>query len=282
MTDAAASPTASRAERPLAIITAPDGATRELAPGMRLCFGRSQHNDLVIPDSKLSLSRFAGEIAAEAGGVRVTNRSQTHLLRIVMGTGVNTLPPAKDKTPAASLIVNTGTVLVGSPGMHTENRMLQVTVVSTASGTPPPTPLPAPEEASTVGPWEMNTATRYFAVALVLCRNRLENSAESGRDPSAKQIAHAILELTSAHHLLNRIDAGDLNESNRLTQRIRDHLKYLMTRLGETGQVPENVRLNKQSLAHYLVALEILRRDHLKLLTDPEWLSVQERLWWDE
>ncbi|HLU97671.1 MAG TPA: FHA domain-containing protein [Thermobifida alba] len=283
MTDAAAPPVDSPLRpHPRATVTTPDGTVHDLAPGMRLCFGRSRRADIVVRPDDPKLSRIAGEIAVEAGGVRITNRSSTHLLRVVMRGRTTDLPQTAAATPAASFVLVEGTVAVGSPTMHAEHQVLQVTVAP-GEPDPRPGPLPATEETSTVGPWEIDTETRYFAVALALCQDRLENPAASGRVPTAKETTLAVLRLTHCHHHLGRIRAGDAATLGRLTKRVEDHLKYLRKLLRDKGQLPRGVEhLSKQSLAHYLVDLEILRPEHLELRTDPRWLAVQEQLWWDE
>lgn len=283
MTDAAAPPVDSPSHpHPRATVTTPDGTVYDLAPGMRLCFGRSRRADIVIRPDDPKLSRIAGEIAVEDGGVRITNRSSTHLLRVVMRGRTTDLPQTAAATPAASFVLVEGTVEVGSPTMHAEHQVLRVTVAPRTPD-PRPEPPPATEETSTVGPWEIDTETRYFAVALALCQDRLENPAASGRVPTAKETTLAVLRLTHCHHHLSRIRAGDAATLGRLTKRVEDHLKYLRKLLRDKGQLPRGVEhLSKQSLAHYLVDLEILRPEHLGLRTDPRWLAVQEQLWWDE
>lgn len=238
MTDAAAPPVDSPLRpHPRATVTTPDGTVHDLAPGMRLCFGRSRRADIVVRPDDPKLSRIAGEIAVEAGGVRITNRSSTHLLRVVMRGRTTDLPQTAAATPAASFVLVEGTVAVGSPTMHAEHQVLQVTV---APGEPDPRPGPPPatEETSTVGPWEIDTETRYFAVALALCQDRLENPAASGRVPTAKETTLAVLRLTHCHHHLSRIRAGDAATLGRLTKRVEDHLKYLRKLLRDKGQLP--------------------------------------------
>src|SRR5690606_5783840 len=180
-------------------------------------------------------------------GVRITNRSSTHLLRVVMRGRTTDLPQTAAATPAASFVLVEGTVAVGSPTMHAEHQVLQVTVAP-GEPDPRPGPLPATEETSTVGPWEIDTETRYLAVALALCQDRLENPAASGRVPTAKETTLAVLRLTHCHHHLGRIRAGDAATLGRLTKRVEDHLKYLRKLLRDKGQLPRGVEhLSKQS-----------------------------------
>ncbi len=264
-------------------VTAPDGTERELTPGMRVTFGRGRAADIRVLPEERSLSRIAGEIIVESAGVRVVNLSRTHSLKVVTDTGdSSTLAQAREGMSTASVVVSSGTAAVGSAGMHRSGQTVRITVPGRWDGADRPLRPSPVEEPSTVGPDGLDPNTKYFVVALALCRDRLENPGQGGTNPTAKEITLRALKMVHAWHLVRAIESGDDAVQARFTQQIQEHLKYLKERVEGTGQLPRGTRITKPVLEAALVDLGIVRPEHLELLEDPDWLAHQEQLWWGD
>ena len=98
--------------------------------------------------------------------------------------------------------------------------------------------------------------------------------------PRTPEIAKAALEVTGAHHELERFDS-DPEFRDRLSARVAEHVKVLRRKIAERGLAGPDVRLSDEVAVRILIEHGIVGPGDLRLLADPAWCSRQEDLWWD-
>ncbi len=256
------------------VATGADGAATEISVGQQVTFGRDRSADVRFPD-EARLSRLAGSIRALSDGVAITNLSATHdlFVRSDTGTGTVRLATSTPGQPVASLLLTGGTTMITWPGAG-RGVAVSVEVV------PVDAPVPArPVHGRSTGqPLVLNTATKEFAVALLLCRPRLEAVPGAMSTPSVPELTRRLLVTMSSFRLLTAFD-GDPATRNRLTGRVHEHLKNLRLKIIRTGLAPAHMALSPETIADVLVTENTIRASHLRLLTDPGWLTAQEQDW---
>jgi hypothetical protein len=264
---------------------------RELRPDQSMTFGRAPDCDLVYAGDS-GLSRRAGSIHHLGPVVAVTNLSTSHSL-FVQSDGAareRLLPTGPDAEPS-SRFLTAGRHEITSPRWETSGCRIVVSVEAV--------PLVAPDRRADLPPGRartevaltLNPATKEFATALVLCRPKLLHGPTADV-PSVPQLTRAVLAATGCQHLLDRFDAdpaGDgerprhgrapRTERDRLVGRIHDHLKQLRAKVFKAGLTTSR-ELRPHALADVLIENDVVTVAHLDLLTDPDWLTTQEKLWW--
>jgi hypothetical protein len=267
-------------------VSTASGQVIRLAEGSQLVFGRGPEVDLAISAGR-GLSRRAGLIAATLEGAWIANISQTHAL-YVAGDGYRIrLPRVEgDADPAGGWLVHAGTAVVGSRSMLDDGLQIAVTVPGRRRGTGAAAAAAAaaasPEPADgdgTVLPLYLDPKTKLFLVALMWCRPWLLDSSAASPLPRTPEIARAALEVTGAHHELERFD-DDPAFRDRLAARVAEHLKVLRRKIAERGLAGPGVRLSDEVAVRVLIEHGIVAPGDLRLLTDPAWCSRQEDLWW--
>jgi hypothetical protein len=265
---------------PRAHVTTPAGRVIGIPDGGRLVFGRGPDADLVITAGR-GLSRRAGMISAMAGGALVANISYTHAL-YAEGDGFRVRLPRLDEPgePAGGWFVARGSALVGSRSMLDEGQPLRL-VVSPPHGDEDDDG--DGEEALpgdvTVLPLYLDPNTKLFLVALLWCRPWLIDPARTTPIPRTPEIARAALDVTDAHHEIERFDA-DPAFRDRLSARVGEHLKVLRRKIVGRGLVRADVRLSDEVAVGVLIENGIITPADLERLSDPAWCSRQEDLWW--
>lgn len=276
------------------VVMTHDGATyRELRPEQRMTFGRAPDCDLVFEgDSRLS--RRAGLLHHLGPVVAVTNLSASHSLFVHAegATRERLLPVDRDGEPA-SRFLTAGTHEVTSPRWEDSGCRIVITV------DPPAAPgrvvhervddTPA-DRLQTLVALNLNPATKEFATALVLCRPKLLNGP-TAPVPPVPELTRAVLVATGSQHLLDRFDADAASSPGRpksgrtdrdkLVGRVHDHLKQLRGKV-LAAELTTSRELRPHELADVLIENDVITPAHLDLLTDPEWLTTQESLWWSE
>jgi hypothetical protein len=267
-------------------VSTASGQVIRLAEGSQLVFGRGPEVDLAISAGR-GLSRRAGLIAATLEGAWIANISQTHAL-YVAGDGYRIrLPRVEgDADPAGGWLVHAGTAVVGSRSMLDDGLQIAVTVPGRRRGTGAAAAAAAaaasPEPADgdgTVLPLYLDPKTKLFLVALMWCRPWLLDPSAASPLPRTPEIARAALEVTGAHHELERFD-DDPAFRDRLAARVAEHLKVLRRKIAERGLAGPDVRLSDEVAVRVLIEHGIVAPGDLRLLTDPAWCSRQEDLWW--
>ncbi len=129
-------------------------------------------------------------------------------------------------------------------------------------------------------PLYLDPKTKLFLVALMWCRPWLLDPSAASPLPRTPEIARAALEVTGAHHELERFDS-DPEFRDRLSARVAEHLKVLRRKIAERGLTGPEVRLSDEVAVRILIEHGIVGPGDLRLLTDPAWCSRQEDLWWD-
>jgi hypothetical protein len=131
----------------------------------------------------------------------------------------------------------------------------------------------------TVLPLYLDPKTKLFLVALMWCRPWLLDPGAATPLPRVPEIARAALEVTGAHHELDRFDT-DQEFRDRLSARVTEHVKVLRRKIAERGLAGADVRLSDEVAVRILIEHGIVAPGDLRLLADPAWCSRQEDLWW--
>jgi hypothetical protein len=264
-----------------AYVTTSSGAVTAIPVGTRLVFGRGPDADLVIAAGR-GLSRRAGTITAVEGGTWIANVSHTHAL-YAEGDGYRIRLPRMDQAgePEQGWFLRHGSVLVGSRAMLDEGLALRVVVV-TGGGEAADDGAGGQARAegdATLLPLYLDPNTKLFLVALMWCRPWLVDQARSTPLPRTPEIARAALQVTDAHHELDRFDR-DPAVRDRLSARVGEHLKVLRRKILDRGLVRPGVRLSDEVAVGALIENGVITAADLDRLGDPGWCSRQEDLWW--
>jgi hypothetical protein len=176
--------------------------------------------------------------------------------------------------------------MVGSRSMLDDG--LQIAVTVPGRHRRPPASVAAAEGATgqqdgdgTVLPLYLDPKTKIFLVALMWCRPWLLDPSAASPLPRIPEIARAALEVTGAHHELERFDS-DPEFRDRLSARVTEHVKSLRRKITERGLAGPDVRLSDEVAVRILIEHGIVGPGDLRLLADPAWCSRQEDLWWDQ
>jgi hypothetical protein len=266
-------------------VSTASGQVIRLTEGSHLVFGRGPEVDLAITAGR-GLSRRAGVIRTTPEGAWIANISRTHAL-YVAGDGYRIrLPRAEgDGDPAGGWLIHEGTAMVGSRAMMDDGLQLAITVPGRHRR--PTGPLVAaaavstePADAdSTLLPLYLDPMTKLFLVALMWCRPWLLDPSAASPLPRTPEIARAALEVTGAHHELERFDANP-EFRDRLSARVAEHLKVLRRKIADRGLAGPDVRLSDEVAVRVLIEHGVVSAGDLRLLADPAWCSRQEDLWW--
>jgi hypothetical protein len=174
--------------------------------------------------------------------------------------------------------------MVGSRSMLDDGLQIAVTVPGRHRRPPAVADAGAPAQAAdgdgTVLPLYLGPKTKLFLVALMWCRPWLLDQGAASPLPRTPEIARAALEVTGAHHELERFET-DPEFRDRLSARVAEHLKVLRRKIAERGLTGPEVRLSDEVAVRVLIEHGIVGPADLRLLTDPAWCSRQEDLWWD-
>jgi hypothetical protein len=265
-------------------VSTASGQVIRLTEGSQLVFGRGPEVDLAISGDR-GLSRKAGVIAATPEGAWIANISKTHAL-YVAGDGYRIRLPRLegDGEPAGGWLVHAGTAMVGSRSMLDDGLQIAVTVpgrrrrpfaVAADTGS-----VVQADGEGTVLPLYLDPKTKLFLVALMWCRPWLVDPSAASPLPRTPEIARAALEVTGAHHELERFD-NDSEFRDRLSARVAEHIKVLRRKISERGLAGPDVRLSDEVAVRILIEHGIVAPGDLRLLADPAWCSRQEDLWWD-
>jgi hypothetical protein len=266
-------------------VSTASGQVIRLTEGSHLVFGRGPEVDLAITAGR-GLSRRAGVIRTTPEGAWIANISRTHAL-YVAGDGYRIrLPRAEgDGDPAGGWLIHEGTAMVGSRAMMDDGLQLAITVPGRhrrPSGALAAVPSPSPEPAdadSTLLPLYLDPMTKLFLVALMWCRPWLLDPSAASPLPRTPEIARTALEVTGAHHELERFDANP-EFRDRLSARVAEHLKVLRRKIADRGLAGPDVRLSDEVAVRVLIEHGVVSAGDLRLLADPAWCSRQEDLWW--
>ena len=267
-------------------VSTASGQVIRLTEGSHLVFGRGPEVDLAITAGR-GLSRRAGVIRTTPEGAWIANISRTHAL-YVAGDGYRIrLPRAEgDGDPAGGWLIHEGTAMVGSRAMMDDGLQLAITVPGRhrrpsgpmAAVTAAASPEPADAD-STLLPLYLDPMTKLFLVALMWCRPWLLDPSAASPLPRTPEIARAALEVTGAHHELERFDANP-EFRDRLSARVAEHLKVLRRKIADRGLAGPDVRLSDEVAVRVLIEHGVVSAGDLRLLADPAWCSRQEDLWW--
>jgi hypothetical protein len=263
-----------------AYVTTSSGAVTAIPVGTRLVFGRGPDADLVIAAGR-GLSRRAGTISAVEGGAWIANVSHTHAL-YAEGDGYRIRLPRMDQAgePEQGWFLRHGSVLVGSRAMLDEGLALRVVVVTGGDAADDGAGGQARAEGdATLLPLYLDPNTKLFLVALMWCRPWLVDQARSTPLPRTPEIARAALQVTDAHHELDRFDRDPVVR-DRLSARVGEHLKVLRRKIIDRGLVRPGVRLSDEVAVGALIENGVITLADLDRLSDPGWCSRQEDLWW--
>jgi hypothetical protein len=264
-------------------VSTASGQVIRLTEGSQLVFGRGPEVDLAISAGR-GLSRRAGVIAATPDGAWIANISTTHAL-YVAGDGYRIrLPRVEgDADPAGGWLVHAGTAMVGSRSMLDDGLQIAVSVPGRhrrARGAAPDDADQAQQDGDgTVLPLYLDPKTKLFLVALMWCRPWLADPGAATPLPRTPEIARAALEVTGAHHELERFES-DPEFRDRLAARVAEHLKVLRRKITERGLAGPDVRLSDEVAVRVLIEHGVVAAGDLRLLADPAWCSRQEDLWW--
>jgi hypothetical protein len=262
-------------------VSTASGQVFRLAEGTQLVFGRGPEVDLAIEAGR-GLSRRAGVIKTSPEGAWIANISRTHAL-YVTGDGYRIRLPRADSDgdPAGGWLVHAGTAMVGSRAMMDDGLQLVVTVPGRhrRQGTIAAAASAPSDGDGTLLPLYLDPATKLFLVALMWCRPWLLDAGATSPLPRVPEIARAALEVTGAHHELDRFDA-DPAFRDRLTARVAEHVKVLRRKITDRGLVGPDVRLSDEVAVRILIEHGIVAPGDLRLLADPAWCSRQEDMWW--
>ncbi len=249
-------------------------------------FGRGPEVDLAISAGR-GLSRRAGVIKTTPEGAWIANISKTHAL-YVTGDGYRIRLPRLegDGDPAGGWLVHAGTAMVGSRAMMDDGLQLVITVpgrhrrpgVAGEAAKAGASPVPADVD-GTLLPLYLDPTTKLFLVALMWCRPWLLDPSAASPLPRIPEIARAALEVTGAHHELERFDT-DNEFRDRLSARVSEHVKVLRRKITDRELAGADVRLSDEVAVRVLIEHGVISAGDLRLLADPAWCSRQEDLWW--
>jgi len=263
-------------------VSTASGQVVRLAEGSQLVFGRGPEVDLAISAGR-GLSRRAGVIRTTPEGAWITNISRTHAL-YVAGDGYRIRLPRVEGEgdPAGGWLVHAGTAMVGSRAMLDDGLQIAVTVPGRsrrpAAAEPDASRAPADGD-GTLLPLYLDPMTKLFLVALMWCRPWLLDPSATSPLPRTPEIARVALEVTGAHHELERFDT-DQEFRDRLSARVAEHIKVLRRKITERGLAGQDVRLSDEVAVRVLIEHGVVSAADLRLLADPAWCSRQEDLWW--
>jgi hypothetical protein len=267
-------------------VSTASGQVIRLTEGSQLVFGRGPEVDLAISAGR-GLSRRAGVIKTTPEGAWIANISRTHAL-YVAGDGYRIRLPRLEGEgdPAGGWLVHAGTAMVGSRAMMDDGLQLVVTVAvrqprpgaATGPATAATSPVPADGD-GTLLPLYLDPMTKLFLVALMWCRPWLLDPSAASPLPRTPEIARAALEVTGAHHELERFDK-DTEFRDRLSARVAEHVKVLRRKITERELAGADVRLSDEVAVRVLIEHGVVSAGDLRMLTDPAWCSRQEDLWW--
>jgi hypothetical protein len=269
-------------------VSTASGQVIRLTEGSQLVFGRGPEVDLAISAGP-GLSRRAGVISATPEGAWIANISRTHAL-YVAGDGYRIrLPKVEgDGDPAGGWLINVGTAMVGSRAMLDDGLQIAVTVPGRhrrpgGAGSQPDAVANsvAADGEGTVLPLYLDPKTKLFLVALLWCRPWLLDPGAASPLPRIPEIARGALEVTGAHHELERFDS-DAQFRDRLASRVTEHVKVLRRKITERGLAGADVRLSDEVAVRVLIEHGVIAPGDLRLLADPAWCSRQEDLWWTQ
>jgi hypothetical protein len=271
-------------------VTAHDvGVRAELEPGESVTFGRSSGCELTFPDDP-RLSRRAGRIRHLGPAVEVSNLSVSHSLFVQsQGSPRERLLPAQADAALSSRLLAAGSHEITSRHSGTSGCRILVEV-SALTSSDSLGPYPTGDRLRTHVALVLNPATKEFATALVLCRDKLLHGPTAAV-PSVPELTRAVLRATGSRHLLARFEqttrsagpgAGGRrprNDRDRLVGRIHDHLKQLREKVYTAG-LSTTRELRPHELADVLIENDVIMPAQLELLHDADWLTTQEELWW--
>jgi hypothetical protein len=267
-------------------VSTASGQVIRLTEGSQLVFGRGPEVDLAISAGR-GLSRRAGVIKTTPEGAWIANISRTHAL-YVAGDGYRIRLPRLEGEgdPVGGWLVHAGTAMVGSRAMMDDGLQIVITVPgrplrpAAAAGQAPATPSLAPADIDgTLLPLYLDPMTKLFLVALMWCRPWLVDPSATSPLPRTPEIARAALEVTGAHHELERFDT-DAEFRDRLSARVAEHVKVLRRKITERELAGADVRLSDEVAVRVLIEHGVVSAGDLRMLTDPAWCSRQEDLWW--
>ena len=118
----------------------------------------------------------------------------------------------------------------------------------------------------------LDPMTKLFLVALMWCRPWLLDPSAASPLPRTPEIARAALEVTGAHHELERFDT-DPEFRDRLSARVAEHLKVLRRKITDRGLAGPDVRLSDEVAVRVLIEHGVVSAGDLRLLADPAWCS---------
>jgi hypothetical protein len=217
-------------------------------------------------------------------GAWIANISRTHAL-YVAGDGYRIRLPRVDGDgePAGGWLVHAGTAMVGSRAMMDDGQQLVVTVPGRhrrpGEGAVPGLATAGADGDGTLLPLYLDPTTKLSLVALMWCRPWLVDASATSPLPRTPEIARAALEVTGAHHELERFDANP-DFRDRLSARVAEHLKVLRRKITDRGLAGPDVRLSDEVAVRILIEHGVVSASDLRLLADPAWCSRQEDLWW--
>jgi hypothetical protein len=262
-------------------VSTASGQVIRLTEGSHLVFGRGPEVDLAITAGR-GLSRRAGIIRTTPEGAWIANISRTHAL-YVAGDGYRIRLPRMeaDGDPAGGWLIHEGTAMVGSRTMMDDGLQLAITVPGRHRR--PAAAVGVGEEPadgdSTLLPFYLDPKTKLFLVALMWCRPWLLDPSAASPLPRTPEIARAALEVTGAHHELERFDTNPEFRAS-LSARVSEHIKVLRRKITERGLAGADVRLSDEVAVRVLIEHGVVAAGDLRLLADPAWCSRQEDLWW--
>jgi hypothetical protein len=259
-------------------VTGPGAEPRLLRAGERMTFGRGPQVDLVLgPDPWLS--RRAGEICAFDDGVRVTNLSTKHSLYVQVNGDTIRLPTLSPGTGNIGCFLVAGAATVGTTAVPGTDQSVRIVLPASWPLDPVESSAPSVRAPTTVLPMTLDTLTKEFMVAFLLCRPWLLDASRMAPLPSAPRIAEEALRVTGSHHAL-RLFSSDPEERQRLSAQVHEHLKGLRAKIRKRALVSADHDLTNTAVASVLLHYDIITVGHLALPLDHAWLSAQENKWW--
>jgi transcriptional regulator with XRE-family HTH domain len=267
------------------------GQQIHIIEGHHLVFGRDPGAGLAIAAGR-GLSRRAGVVTVMSAGAWIANISRTHALYIEGDEYRIRLPRIENASePSYGWFLRAGAAFVGSRAMFDDEKALKITVIRTSASSSMPTAWKSGtgEESGksgsaaedTLQPFYLDPMTKLFLVALIWCRPRLLDAAWTRPLPRAPEIARGALEVTGAHHELQRFDS-DQEFRDMLSARVAEHIKVLRRKLSDHALAGAHGRLSDETAVRILIEHGIITPKDLSRLDDPVWRSRQEDLWWTQ